>query len=248
MGIPANLECDPGYSIVPTPGSTPPPPPVDDTKRETRYLSLREAIAIALENGTVGLQNPATPGSGSDSLGGFQGTAVASADAIRVLAFDPAITATNIETSLSKFDTFWNTSLMWNRTETPLGISPTVFTQTGSFLRNVAADNLTFNTSLEKPLPTGGVAGITFNLSSQWNTPSSPINPAVQPGIQFLFEQPLRCAMPMRCGGSLKSVLSRSGWRSKIWSRTASFTSSCGLNVSPLWPKFSRASASCETC
>jgi hypothetical protein len=122
MGIPADLECDPGHSIVPTPGSTLTPTTVDDTKRETRYLSLREAIAIALENGTVGLQNPATPGSGSDSLGGFQGTTVASADAIRVLAFDPAITATSIETSLSKFDTFWNTSLTWNRTETPLGI------------------------------------------------------------------------------------------------------------------------------
>jgi len=190
-GIPLDLECNPSYPIVPPPGSTPSPTTVEDTKREPRYLSLREAIAVALENGTVGIENPANPGLANDTLGGFQGAAVVSADAIRVLALDPAIVATNIETSLSKFDTLWNTSLIWNRTETPLGISPTTFTQTGGFLRNVAADNLTFNSSLEKPLPTGGTAGITFNLSSQWNTPASPINPAVQPSIQFAFEQPL---------------------------------------------------------
>jgi hypothetical protein len=143
---------------------------VDDTKRPARYVSLREAIAVALENGTVGLQSAATPGSAIDTLGGFAGTTVQSADAIRVLALDPAIVATNIETSLSKFDTLWNTALTWNRTETPLGISPTTFIQAGSFLPNVSADNLNFNTSLEKPLPTGGVAGITFGLNSQWNT------------------------------------------------------------------------------
>lgn len=190
-GIPANLESDPSYSIVPPAGTIPSPTTVDDSKREPRYLSLREAIAIALENGTVGSENPASPGQSTDILGGFQGLAVGSADAIRVLALDPAIVATSIETSLSKFDTLWNTSLTWNRTETPLGISPTTFTQMGGFLRNVAADNLSFGTSLEKPLPTGGTAGITFNLASQWNTPASPINPAVQPSIQFIFEQPL---------------------------------------------------------
>jgi len=191
MGIPANLESDPGLAIVPPAGSVPAPTTVDDTKRPARYLSLREAIAIALENGNVGVQNPATPGLATDAIAGFQGTAVSATDAIRVLALDPAIVATNIEISLSKFDTLWNTSLVWNRTETPLGISPTTFTQTASPLRNVAADNLSFNSTLEKPLPTGGVAGITFGLSSQWNAPASPINPAVQPSVQFIFEQPL---------------------------------------------------------
>ncbi len=189
--IPLDLESNPSYSIMPPAGSIPSPTTVEDTKREPRYLSLREAIAIALENGTVGAQSPATPGLASDILEGFQGAGLVGADSIRVLALDPAIVATSIETSLSKFDTLWNTSLTWNRTETPLGISPTTFTQTTNFLRNVAADNLTFNTSLEKPLPTGGTAGITFGLSSQWNTPASPINPAVQPNIQFIFEQPL---------------------------------------------------------
>src|SRR5713101_8696497 len=101
MGIPTDLECNPGYSIAPPAGSIAAPTTVDDTKRPARYLSLREAIAIALENGTVGVQNPATPGLATDAIAGFQGTAVAGADAIRVLALDPAIVATNIETSLS---------------------------------------------------------------------------------------------------------------------------------------------------
>jgi outer membrane protein TolC len=190
-GIPVNLETDPSIAIVPPPGSVPAPMTVDDTKRPARYLTLREAVAIALENGTVGVQNPATPGLASDAIPGFQGAAPLTPDGIRVLAYDPAIVATNIELSLSKFDTLWNTSLTWNRSETPLGISPTTFTQTGGFLPNVSADNLTFNSTLEKPLPTGGAAGITFGLSSQWNTPASPINPAIQPSVQFLFEQPL---------------------------------------------------------
>jgi outer membrane protein TolC len=190
MGIPPNLETDPAVAIVPPAGSVPPPTTVDDTKRPARYLSLREAIAIALENGTVGAQNPATPGLATDAIAGFQGTAISGADAIRVLALDPAITATSIEISLSKFDTLWNTSLLWNRTETPLGISPTTFTRAPS-LGDVTADNVSFNSTLEKPLPTGGVAGITFGLSSQWNNPASPINPAIQPSVQFIFEQPL---------------------------------------------------------
>jgi outer membrane protein TolC len=190
MGIPADLECNPSYSIVPPTGAVAAPTTVDDTKREVRYISLREAIAIALENGNVGVQNPATPGLATDALAGFQGTAVSLPDAIRVLALDPAITTTNIEISLSKFDTLWNTSLLWNRTETPLGISPTTFTRAPS-LGDVTADNLSFNSTLEKPLPTGGVAGITFGLSSQWNNPPSAINPAIAPSVQFIFEQPL---------------------------------------------------------
>jgi outer membrane protein TolC len=204
--IPANLECDPQVSTVPSRGSVAAPTTVDETDRQIRYLSLREAIATALENGTVGVQNAATPGTGVDNLGAFAGTTVQSADAIRVLAIDPAVVANNIELSLAKFDVQWNTSLTWNWTEIPLGTSPTTFlngtaggggatggsTGTGTrTLENTAASTLLFSTGLVKPLPTGGVAGITFNLNSAWNTPPSIFNPAVQPSVQFVFEQPL---------------------------------------------------------
>jgi outer membrane protein TolC len=107
------------------------------------------------------------------------------------LAIDPAIVANDIETSLSKFDTVWNTALTWSRNETPLGTSPTTFTQAGAFIPSVVVDGVNFNSGLTKPLPTGGVAGITFGILSQRNTPASRFNPAIQPDIQFNFEQPL---------------------------------------------------------
>src|SRR6266849_3723367 len=84
--IPFDLPCNPELSTVPTRGALPPPTTVDEIQREARYLSLREAIATALENGTVGSQSPLTPGLASDALGGFAGIGVQSADAIRVLA------------------------------------------------------------------------------------------------------------------------------------------------------------------
>jgi outer membrane protein TolC len=197
-GIPANLECDPKASTIPARGTVGTPTTVDETQREIRYLSLREAIAVALENGTVGVQTAVTPGTASDTLGGFAGTTVQSSDAIRVLAIDPAVVANNIELSLAKFDVQWNTALTWNWAETPLGTSPTTFLAGGSTgsagstgLANTATNTLNFTSGLVKPLPTGGVAGITFGLSSAWNTPASAINPAVQPSVQFVFEQPL---------------------------------------------------------
>jgi outer membrane protein TolC len=177
--------------IVPSAGTAPPPTTVDDTQRQPRYLSLREAIAIALERGTIGVQSPNTPGLAGDILGSFTGRAIVGSDGIRVLAFDPAIVANDIEIALSKFDTLWNNSLTWSRTETPLGISPTTFTQAGPALSSIAADNLSFTTGLVKPLPTGGVAGVTFGLTRQRTAPHSAIDPVYQPDIQFTFEQPL---------------------------------------------------------
>jgi outer membrane protein TolC len=185
------LESDPGSLVSPLPGITPPPTTVDDTQRAVRFLSLREALAIALENGTVGIENALVPGTAVDTLGGFTGRTVQSADAIRVLALDPAILANDIETSLSKFDTFWNNSLTWSRTETALGTSPTTFTLGAAPVSSVTADAVNFNTGLVKPLPTGGVAGITFGIAGQRTIPAGRISPAIQPDIQFNFEQPL---------------------------------------------------------
>jgi outer membrane protein TolC len=190
LSIPAHLECDSQASCLHRAGSTPPPTTVLDTNREPRYLSLREAIAVAVENGTVGTQAAANPGLAVDSLGAFAGTTVQGADAIRVFALDPAITATNIEISSSKFDALWNTSATWNYTETPLGTSPTNFARAPT-VTSVRTDDVTLSTGLIKPLPTGGVAGITFSTSYMHNNPPAAINPAYQPDLQFVFEQPL---------------------------------------------------------
>jgi outer membrane protein TolC len=164
---------------------------VDDTQRAVRYLSLREAIAIALENGTVGIQNASIPGTAIDTLGGFVARTVQSPDAIRVLAIDPAILANDVEISLSKFDTLWNNSLTWSRTESPVGLTSANLIGLTPRVSTVDTDALSFNTGLVKPLPTGGVAGITFGVLGQRNKPHGPIDPVIQPDIQFNFEQPL---------------------------------------------------------
>src|SRR6516162_7976729 len=52
--MPANLEFNPGASVVPSGSNTASPATVLDSEREPRPLSLAEAIAMSLENGTVG--------------------------------------------------------------------------------------------------------------------------------------------------------------------------------------------------
>src|SRR5262245_44170401 len=78
------------------------PSTVLEPARPPRYLSLAEAIAIALEHGTVGSQ--ALNGTGNDLLLSFNGSGLLQTDAIRVLAIDPAIAQATIESALSKFD------------------------------------------------------------------------------------------------------------------------------------------------
>jgi outer membrane protein TolC len=190
--LPPISDGERGAPIAPPGGLVPPPTTVDDTQRQVRYMSLREAISIALENGTIGGQSAAVPGIATDGLGGFGGGAVTSADSIRVLALDPAITETNIEISLSKFDVVWNNSVIWNHTEIPTGTGPVlVGGGVPAVFSSTETDNVSLSTGLVKPLPTGGVAGITFTTTYTQTDPRSAINPAYQPDLQFVFEQPL---------------------------------------------------------
>jgi outer membrane protein TolC len=170
-----------------------------------RYISLQEAIAIALEQGQVN-QAPAlidssvneTPGilaARMDSLinfTAFRGTSGITdnvADSIRVLALEPAMNGADIENALSRFDARWVTALNWNQVDNPTGsglVSGTSFNQ----FNGMAAD---FGTGVVKPLPTGGIAGITFNTTyNLFATPTAgSFNPQYRPDLQFAFEQPL---------------------------------------------------------
>src|SRR5258708_29280817 len=145
--LPPCVETDPSLSLTALAGTTPPPTTVIDTKRNVRYLSLREAVAIALEHGTVGSQSVTTPGGASDSLVSFQGSSVSGDDSIRVLALDPAIIATNIEASLSKFDARWDSSLSWTRAENPIG-SSTAVVGTASPLESINSTNINLSSRL----------------------------------------------------------------------------------------------------
>jgi outer membrane protein TolC len=174
----------PFTNVVHLPTST-----ILDPDRPRRFVSLPEAISIALENGTRG---QGVTGQGVDDLARFQNGAPLISDEIRVLALDPAFAQATMESSLSKFDAIFQNSMTWNTTDRPIGTALDTF-QAGrnSALNAIQTDAATFNSSIIKPLPTGGVAGITFSTQYQLTNLPAAVNPSYTPTLQFQFEQPL---------------------------------------------------------
>jgi outer membrane protein TolC len=188
----AKLESEPYETITPSPvqqGTT--PATILDPTRPPRYISLKEAIAIALEQGNTGFpvtSGFATPGNMNEALPNFTGNGATGTDKINAFALDPAIAGAEIERAVSKFDARWITSMTWNKVDNP------TLTLQQSFSNG---DTANFNSTLAKPLPTGGLAGITF--STQYlklaNPPSNPqfvtLGVSYTPQLLFTFEQPL---------------------------------------------------------
>jgi outer membrane protein TolC len=163
---------------------------VINPERPPRYLSLAEAFAIALEQGTTGLGLQGQP---NDNLPTFQGPQQGplDRDSIRVLALEPAVAQSNIEAALSKFDARWVTSMNWNNTDRPVGTALDAFQAAAGALNSIETADAQFRTALIKPLATGGVAGITFNTDYQFTNLPARVNPSYRPALQFQFEQPL---------------------------------------------------------
>lgn len=187
LGLPKNLEDNPHATLVPEGRTTGTPTTVDDPDRPIRFMSLAEAIAIALEQGNIGSQSALFPGIVNDNLLQFNGRFVGASDSIRVLALDPAVVGADIDSALSKFDARWITSINWNKRDDAVG---------NILLNFQNGDNSTFNTGLYKFLPTGGTAGITFNMDYNFLTNPPPgaqvlTNPSWRPRAQVVFEQPL---------------------------------------------------------
>ncbi|OWK47448.1 TolC family protein [Fimbriiglobus ruber] len=166
-----------------------PPATVLDPSRPPRYATLKELIAIAMENGNIG--NPVTTSAGltSDLLPTYTGGGTSGTDKISAFALDPAITRAEVERSLSKFDAQIVSSMTWNKTDQP------TLTLQQSFSNG---DSATLSNSLVKFLPTGGVAGLTFSTSYlNLSNPPAPgsgfvqLTTSYQPSVQFTFEQPL---------------------------------------------------------
>ncbi len=192
--LPRNLETNPAAGEGPVvPGNAPAPATVNYPERKPRYLSLDEAIAIALQQGMIGIQSVRSPGLIADDLVAFAGpiSGVTGFDNIRVLALAPAITSTNIDRELARFDAQWTTSTSWTTTDEPVqGLA--------SFTNGQAA-NVT--STLAKPLATGGVVGITASndyrlLARPPSGTFSVLSPSYQPRLLLGFEQPL-----LRFGG-----------------------------------------------
>lgn len=189
--IPPRLESNPQDPISPyiklEPGTS--PPTVLDTNRKPVNMTLQECFLTALRQGNIGSQGGlANPGFTSDSPGNFSGRQFGGSDAIAAIAFDPSIAYLDIERSLSKFDARLINSMTWSKQDSPVA---------SQFLQfQSQQDQAAWQSTLAKPLPTGGVAGITtsMNYSKFSNVPSNLgtfVNPNYTPRIQFQFEQPL---------------------------------------------------------
>ncbi len=201
VALPADIATNPAVADAPDVSDHTPPATVLDTSREPRSMTLQEAISIALERGSRGNAsmflfqnfNLGTPGLSSgfsasynDDLVQFTGRGVTGDDAIRAFALDPAIAAADIEGALAKFDARFTASMNWNKQDQAVA---NIFNNFNN------GDFAAFNAGIIKPLPTGGVANITFNTnySKLSNVPAgfAVINPSYTPSIQVGFEQPL---------------------------------------------------------
>jgi outer membrane protein TolC len=185
-GLPRDLETSHEVE-APPPLPSDIPGTVNDPERPARYISLQEAIAIALQQGMIGSQSVRFPGVAED-LVTFGGpiTGVVGSDAIRVFSLNPALIGANIDRELARFDTLWTSSMTWSNTdELVQGL--------GSFTNGM---NASLISALAKPLPSGGVAGITYE--SDYRLLARPptgtfgvLNPSYTSKLTLGFEQPL---------------------------------------------------------
>ncbi len=188
-GLPKGLEYNAHEVITPANATTgKSPATVLDPDRPARNISLKECIAIALEQGNVGFQTPTALGSKLEILPSFNGQSVTGTDSIKAFAIDPAVQAAELERSISKFDVQWINSLTWQKVDNPTAAQFLTFSS--------QFDSAAISSTLVKPLPTGGIAAITFDTNyTKYAQPNTTIgnfvNPNYVPQIQLTFEQPL---------------------------------------------------------
>ncbi len=188
--LPQHLERDADVikPIVPNIAS---PADIDSPDRQPRFLSLPEAFAIALENGSPSVDRfgGSPQGLSDDSLVRFPGSTSlgtslnGQTDRVRVLALYPTIASAAMEASLARFDAQWVTAMNWTNTDS--------LTQGLNSFSNGTRSS--FNTSIVKAFSSGGVANITFGVDNQnlTNPPGNVINPLYTSKLTFGFEQPL---------------------------------------------------------
>jgi outer membrane protein TolC len=117
------------------------------------------------------------------------GALSARTDSIRVFAFDPAVFGATVERSLARFDPIWQSSTSWTKLDEP--INNIVFEGLSLTPGVLAADQAQVKTGLLKPLPTGGLAGITFQTDYELSNQPLRLQPSYNPVLTFGFEQPL---------------------------------------------------------
>lgn len=187
--LPPRLETNPHAAITPPVVTTLGKKPSDvlDPTRPARNVTLKECIAIALEQGNTGSLSPFQFGTKNELAS--NGNGASGPDAIRAFALDPASASASIERALSRFDARWVTQMIWQKVDQPVAAQFLSFQQ--------QRDGASFSTRLDKPLPSGGLAGITFNVDYSkfaqipQNQQSGFVNPNYTPRLTFSFQQPL---------------------------------------------------------
>lgn len=194
----AHLETKPDLSTQPTIPPVKTPTTILDPEREIRHISLAESIALAMEQGREGNFNVPNSVGGfpvdsylSDTLNLTNVFAGFGSRSIRVFSLDPAVTGTQIELALSKFDAVYGASMNWRNTDRPVGTSLESFQAGGAGISAIEQAEARFVTGIVKPLHTGGLAGITFATDYSFTNLPARVNPAYRPQLQFVFEQPL---------------------------------------------------------
>lgn len=173
---------------------TPAPATVNRPDRPPRYLTLQEAIAISLENGHASGRAGGGLGFVDNNLASFAGGSLnAQTERIRVLALNPAIASAAMEASIARYDPVWISSISWTGTDSISGVP-----NLPGYLGTVPGQTATFQSSVVKAFPTGGVAQLSFLtdyrlLNNQANNPFAfgPLNPQYSARISVGFEQPL---------------------------------------------------------
>jgi outer membrane protein TolC len=190
--LPLDLETTYRPEIIPQIPQAALPATVDDPDRQPRPMSLQEALAICLENGS-----PSSRGgplgqydanmSGISTNPGQTSTLALSgsplSDRVRVLALYPALAGANMEANLARFDAIYHQSFTGTGTD---NITQGLNSFSNGYLWDYAS-------SIIKPMPTGGLAHVSFDTQYQYlnSPPSTVINPLYTSKLTFGFEQPL---------------------------------------------------------
>src|SRR5262245_61536173 len=97
LGLATPLDTSPESRLQHVAGAGTTPATVLTPDRPIKYLSLCEAIALAMEQGNIGNTSLLfNPGFNIDNLISFSGAGVFGDDNVRALALDPAIQAVDI--------------------------------------------------------------------------------------------------------------------------------------------------------
>ena len=187
---------------VALPRVAPPRTTENPEAQEVWYMSLPEAITIALDNAEV--VRIIALGAQGIPVGGFEpaplnlgaGAGISSALGASTLStiYDPAIQETQIAQALSTFDTNLQTNLLWGRSVQPVNnsLQAGTFTTGARFPVIFNQDTFSLASGLQKRTAFGSTLSVTHNINYLYsNSPANAFPSAYTTNTQLQLVQPL---------------------------------------------------------